>query len=436
MPEQSTEQSKDLWTSFLDLLSRIITPDWSDVIAWLPLGITALVLLFLAATAYRWWRASEINRSRVPRPLPAGAPPPGVHLPGPSRWPFVLPIGATLIFFALVLRPTGPDGNVTGPVNLPLLAAGHAVTALGVAGWLRDAMREWRRAEGVPEEGGGGSLVGLPEPAQAGALPAHATAGTAVGALRPPALPAVAASSAALAPSGATGEARFELQPPPGVHVPGPSPWPFLAPIGLMVVFFGLVLSPAIVIGGILMSLIAAAGWLRDAGSEYRQVEAGHAPEPATRDPERAFPKRLVGLYAAIFAVSLALVAAPGIIAFANRSQAATTGGEPGGGTTSDGGAGGAPSDRISISADRIKFNLEEFKVPAGKPFTIVFDNREPIPHNVAIYDTAQLGKDFFIGEIITGPRSVTYQVPALSAGEYYFLCTVHANMNGTVTAE
>ncbi len=143
-----------------------------------------------------------------------------------------------------------------------------------------------------------------------------------------------------------------------------------------------------------------------------------------------------MGLYAAIFAISVALVLAPGIVAFANRSQAATTGGEPGGGTTSGGAAGGAASDRVTISAERVKFSVEQFKVPAGKPFTIVFDNKDAVPHNVAIYDTPQQGKELFNGDIITGPKSVTYQVPALPAGEHYFLCIVHANMNGTVTAE
>jgi plastocyanin len=35
----------------------------------------------------------------------------------------------------------------------------------------------------------------------------------------------------------------------------------------------------------------------------------------------------------------------------------------------------------------------------------------------------------------VTGPITVTYDVPALSAGSYYFQCDVHASMNGIVIA-
>ena len=39
-----------------------------------------------------------------------------------------------------------------------------------------------------------------------------------------------------------------------------------------------------------------------------------------------------------------------------------------------------------------------------------------------------------FKGEIVTGPVAVDYQVPALAAGTYQFVCTVHPNMIGTLT--
>src|SRR5688572_7531109 len=142
MPEQ-TEQSKDLWTQVLDLLAKIITPDWSDVISWLPLMTAALIVLTLAFVAYVWLRNIGLSRSRAPRRLAVS--PPGIHMPGPSRWPFVIPVGATLILFGLAIRPTDSTGQVTAPVNLPVLLAGLGVTAVAVVGWLRDAMREWRR---------------------------------------------------------------------------------------------------------------------------------------------------------------------------------------------------------------------------------------------------------------------------------------------------
>jgi len=41
--------------------------------------------------------------------------------------------------------------------------------------------------------------------------------------------------------------------------------------------------------------------------------------------------------------------------------------------------------------------------------------------------------KSLFTGALVTGPKTVTYQVPALSAGTYYFRCDVHpTQMFGT----
>jgi plastocyanin len=419
MPEQ-TEQSKDLWTQVLDLLAKVITPDWSDVIAWLPLMLVALLVLTLAFVAFVWLRNVGYNRARVPRRV--ALTPPGIHMPGPSRWPFVVPVGATLILYGLAIRPTDSAGHATAPVNLPVLTAGLVVTAIALVGWLRDAMREWRRAEGLPEQSD--VLAMSPGVAAAGAL----GPGLRVSAF--PARPAVAVRAGVPVSGRAVAAERVAGEPPPGVHLPGPSPWPFLFPLALSVVFFGLVFSPAIILGGVLMVVIAAVGWLRDAGYEFRQVEAGHHPEPRTRDPERAFPKRLLGVYALIGLLSVALIVAPRIIAFANQS---TPSGAPG---ASPGAPGGAPAGQIAIVADQLKFNVKDLQVPAGKPFTMTFENKDTVPHNVAIYTNAQLTTPLFQGEIFSGPKTVTYNVTPIPAGQHYFVCNVHPNMNGTVTAK
>jgi plastocyanin len=418
MPEQ-TEQSKDLWTQFLDLLSKIITPDWSDVISWLPLMLVGLIVVTLAFVAWVWMRNMSFNRPRVARRY-ANIAPPGIHMPGPSRWPFVIPVGATLILFGLAIRPTDSTGQVTAPVNLPVLAAGLAITAVAVVGWLRDAMREWRRAEGLPDE-----------PHALAMAPGVAAAAALGPGLRVSAFPARPALPATAAGPRIDASERIPAEPPPGVHMPGPSPWPFLFPLALSVVFFGLVFSPAIVLGGVVMVLIAAGGWLRDAGHEYRQVEAGHHPEPRTRDPERAFPKRLLGAYAVIGLLSLALIVAPRIIAFANATPSAGPGASPGAS-----GGGGPPGGQITIAAEQLKFSVKELRVPADKPFTITFENKDAVPHNVAIYTDAQLTTPLFQGEIFSGPKTVTYQVTPIPAGQHYFVCNVHPNMNGTVIAQ
>ena len=63
----------------------------------------------------------------------------------------------------------------------------------------------------------------------------------------------------------------------------------------------------------------------------------------------------------------------------------------------------------------------------------IRFDNKEAVPHNVEIKDAS--GTTVFMGDLITGPAEATYAVDPLPAGTYTFVCTVHPNMTGTLTA-
>lgn len=96
-----------------------------------------------------------------------------------------------------------------------------------------------------------------------------------------------------------------------------------------------------------------------------------------------------------------------------------------------DGGEGGEP---ISVIAEGTAFDTSEISLPAGGEVLIAFDNRDTLPHNVAVY-TEQGGQALFQGEIITGPATTEYRFPAPEPGSYYFQCDVHAPlMNGTVT--
>ena len=40
-----------------------------------------------------------------------------------------------------------------------------------------------------------------------------------------------------------------------------------------------------------------------------------------------------------------------------------------------------------------------------------------------------------FQGEIVTGPKAIVYDVPALPAGSYTFVCSIHPNMTGSLSA-
>jgi plastocyanin len=107
----------------------------------------------------------------------------------------------------------------------------------------------------------------------------------------------------------------------------------------------------------------------------------------------------------------------------------------PGGGGGGPGGGGGQPGGGgVTVVAQNIAFDTSEIDLPADAPATITFDNRDAgVPHNIAIYDDSSLSQNLFTGEIVTGPTTTEYQVPALSAGEYYFHCDVHPNMSGSV---
>lgn len=87
------------------------------------------------------------------------------------------------------------------------------------------------------------------------------------------------------------------------------------------------------------------------------------------------------------------------------------------------------------ISAVNVAFDRETLEVPAGKPFILVFENRESVQHNVSIYADAALQQRRFEGQLFGGPATLWYPVPALEAGTYVFICDLHANMRGLVEA-
>src|SRR3972149_3355989 len=173
------ETLQSLLQGFLDWLAQVILPDWNDVITWIPALLLVLVGLILLFVVAAWWRSREVNRPRLIGRVREGVPPPGTHLPGPSKWPFVIPVGAVVLSASLLLPPdrapnpaidpdtgqivTGPTPDVGGLVNLPLLGLGLAVVLVGIVGWYLDARREWRR---------GGGPAGGPAPAPRTGAPA------------------------------------------------------------------------------------------------------------------------------------------------------------------------------------------------------------------------------------------------------------------------
>ena len=89
----------------------------------------------------------------------------------------------------------------------------------------------------------------------------------------------------------------------------------------------------------------------------------------------------------------------------------------------------------VTITAAAIAFDPTEVTAPADAPFTLSFDNQDAgIPHDVQIKDAA--GAVVFKTDVFPGVEKRDYSVPALAAGAYPFVCSVHPNMTGTLTAQ
>ena len=91
----------------------------------------------------------------------------------------------------------------------------------------------------------------------------------------------------------------------------------------------------------------------------------------------------------------------------------------------------------VHISALGVKFEQSTVTAPANTPFQIEFENKDAgTPHNVALHLGDANGAELFKGQVFNGVETRTYDVPALDAGSYAFVCTVHPTMIGTLTAQ
>jgi plastocyanin len=123
-----------------------------------------------------------------------------------------------------------------------------------------------------------------------------------------------------------------------------------------------------------------------------------------------------------LLAYLLIPIAAIAILAGVNKGGATTA--PPGGGST-------APSGP-SLTAQNVAFTTSSVSLPANKPATLHFENKDSTAHNVGIYDK-EGGKELFKGSVISGGASTDYKVDPLKAGTYYFQCDIHPTMNGSV---
>ena len=106
-------------------------------------------------------------------------------------------------------------------------------------------------------------------------------------------------------------------------------------------------------------------------------------------------------------------------------------------GTTNAGGESDAPvTGDVTVTAADMAFDPSTVTVTAaGESFTIAFTNTDGMPHNIAIYTDDSKSEKLFEGEMVTD-GSVVYMIPALDAGSYFFDCSLHPTMTGTLVVE
>src|SRR5258705_11262505 len=115
-----------LWTSILDLVAQVVTPDWGVLIALLlPVGTLVLVVIVLLRLFLRLAKAPPPRRGKG---YATRRTPPGIHMPGPSFAPIFAGVGLFLVMLGLVF------GGV-------ILLLGVFAMVLTVLYWLREGLR-------------------------------------------------------------------------------------------------------------------------------------------------------------------------------------------------------------------------------------------------------------------------------------------------------
>ncbi|MGP1674137.1 MAG: aa3-type cytochrome oxidase subunit IV [Candidatus Limnocylindrales bacterium] len=364
---------EEFWNGILELMARFVIPDWGAVIGLLPILILALAIVVLIATFWGLFRAPAARRGKQ-RITPQT--PAGIHMPGPSLAPILASIGAFLLFLGVVFGGT-------------LLVVGGIALSVTLLYWLGESLHLYDRDV---------------EPT-ASILPAVIHEG-----------------------------------PPPGVHMPGPSFRPFLGALGATLLMLGLVFGEWLLAVGVIALVVTLAGWLIDARKEYVKTVEADTTGHLENIPQPQAPHRLLVwlgvLLVAAFVIQVGWIPPGG----ASGDGGPTGSGAPPGPGDSGVGSGPPPSGPVAdvtVHAKNVAFLEASITAPADKPFTLAFVNDDPsIQHNVAIHEGSATGAEVFKGEIFPGVATKVYDVPAIPAGTYAFICTVHPNMTGTATLQ
>jgi hypothetical protein len=369
---------EDIWHSLIEFTTQFVVPDWGSLIGLLPIAIAALVVVYVIWNLVRLAKAGPRRRG-VRRLTPAT--PDGIHMPGPTFAPIFGAIGAFLLMFGLI-------------AGGPALWLGAIALTLTLLYWGREALTDYDHIPEVAAEGGTVTM-----------------------------LPAVVHDG-----------------PPAGVHMPGPSFRPFLGALGSTLLVLGLVLEGWLMVAGIIVLVITLLGWLVDARRDYAATEEADLTGHIDNGPPPRWP---LPTFAAIVAiVVVASILASGILPIGAGNAAAGSPGASGSAAPPASGqpSGAPPPSQAPIDADTvitahgIDWTTKAVTAPAGKAFKLALDNQDNgVPHDIVIKDGS--GTQVYKTEVVTGPKAQVFEAPALSAGAYPFVCSIHPNMAGTLTA-
>ena len=115
-----------IWTSILEFMAQLVTPDWGVLIALLlPVETFLLVIVTLLWLFLRLAKAPPAQRGKsyVTRPTP-----PGIHMPGPSFAPVFAGVG---VFLAMQLI----DYSLLGAEGLSLSSGQYGTTYYTLTGF-------------------------------------------------------------------------------------------------------------------------------------------------------------------------------------------------------------------------------------------------------------------------------------------------------------
>lgn len=126
-----TQAPKDLVQTLLDVAAMFITPDWSELVARIPILLALLAVLYFGWVIRRYATAGPTRRAPV-RLTPVT--PAHVHMPGPSASPILVALGAGALFLGFVA------GGIFLWIGVILL-----ITTMLV--WGREAVRDYDRLQ-------------------------------------------------------------------------------------------------------------------------------------------------------------------------------------------------------------------------------------------------------------------------------------------------